>query len=330
MRGIVATHASNFHCDDVSASVLLGYTNLYRHHRLIRTLDPIELNRCDLVFDIGGVYDPDTNRYDHHQKGFVETYSSQHTIRLSSCGLIYKHFGKEIIANVIDFIDPFGEKLTADQLSWLELKIYNSFIIAIDANDNGIDPYDGTPLFRDSTTLPARVAKLNSKGNGMLRMEQFMKAQELVRSEFIEFFSAIYFKVIPSLPPVSDVFKTREKYDAEGRILVFKNKCNWRDFLEDLETEEALKTGKLRQVLYVVSFDDTRGQWGCIAVPIAQGSFKMRKPFPLPWRGLRDEKMSEVTGVEGSVFTHNSGFLCCHKTYDGMLKLTQLACAFKD
>jgi hypothetical protein len=40
---------------------------------------------------VGGVYDPQTHRYDHHQRGFTETYSPEHATKLSSAGLIYKY-----------------------------------------------------------------------------------------------------------------------------------------------------------------------------------------------------------------------------------------------
>lgn len=34
------------------------------------------LDTCDIVVDVGGVYNPKTNRFDHHQRGFEETLSS--------------------------------------------------------------------------------------------------------------------------------------------------------------------------------------------------------------------------------------------------------------
>jgi uncharacterized UPF0160 family protein len=43
---------------------------------------------------------PIRNRFDHHQRGFTETFDSQHRTKLSSAGLIYKHFGKDILAKV--------------------------------------------------------------------------------------------------------------------------------------------------------------------------------------------------------------------------------------
>ena len=35
---------------------------------LYRTRDPKLLEECDIVVDVGGVYDPEKQRYDHHQR----------------------------------------------------------------------------------------------------------------------------------------------------------------------------------------------------------------------------------------------------------------------
>lgn len=35
---------------------------------IIRTRDTAELDLCDVVVDVGGVYDPDKHRFDHHQR----------------------------------------------------------------------------------------------------------------------------------------------------------------------------------------------------------------------------------------------------------------------
>ena len=48
------------------------------------------LETLDAVLDVGGVYDPSKDRYDHHQKGFEEVFGHGFTTKLSSAGLIYK------------------------------------------------------------------------------------------------------------------------------------------------------------------------------------------------------------------------------------------------
>lgn len=48
------------------------------------------LETLDAVLDVGGVYDPSRDRYDHHQKGFLEVFGHGFTTKLSSAGLVYK------------------------------------------------------------------------------------------------------------------------------------------------------------------------------------------------------------------------------------------------
>lgn len=55
------------------------------------SLDHLQvLEGLDAVLDVGGVYDPIRDRYDHHQKGFQEVFGHGFTTKLSSAGLVYK------------------------------------------------------------------------------------------------------------------------------------------------------------------------------------------------------------------------------------------------
>lgn len=49
------------------------------------------LESLDAVVDVGGVYDPSRDRFDHHQKGFSEVFGhAGYSTKLSSAGLVYK------------------------------------------------------------------------------------------------------------------------------------------------------------------------------------------------------------------------------------------------
>lgn len=79
------------------------------------------------------------------------------------------------------------------------------------------------------------------------------------------------------------------------------------------------------KILYVL-YSDGKG-WRIQAVPKSVSSFESRKALPEAWRGVRDEKLDELTGVPGGVFIHASGFIGGHKTKDGALQLAELALA---
>lgn len=48
------------------------------------------LETLDAVLDVGGIYDPETDRYDHHQRGFDQNFGHGFVTKLSSAGLVYK------------------------------------------------------------------------------------------------------------------------------------------------------------------------------------------------------------------------------------------------
>lgn len=69
----------------------------YKDANIVRTRDPAVIAKADIVVDVGAVYDADTHRYDHHQREFTGTFDDKHKIRLSSAGLVYKHFGRRVL-----------------------------------------------------------------------------------------------------------------------------------------------------------------------------------------------------------------------------------------
>lgn len=56
-----------------------------------RSRDPAVLDACNIVVDVGALYDESKQRFDHHQRGFQEIFGHGFTTKLSSAGLIYKY-----------------------------------------------------------------------------------------------------------------------------------------------------------------------------------------------------------------------------------------------
>lgn len=85
------THDGSFHADDVTACALLLHFEMIDRDKIIRTREAGKLETCDFVCDVGGEYDPDRRRFDHHQKGLDSD--------LSSAGMILLYLkDEEIIA----------------------------------------------------------------------------------------------------------------------------------------------------------------------------------------------------------------------------------------
>lgn len=177
---VIGTHSGSFHADEALAVFLLRQTKDYRDAEVVRTRDPAKLDALDIVVDVGGVYDAEKQRYDHHQRGFTEVFgtgspeikeppveaaegskkNAWFSTKLSSAGLVYKHFGREVIANVC------GVPETDERVQQLWIKLYKEFIEGIDGIDNGVEQYPGAkPVYSSRTGLSARVGWLNPRWN---------------------------------------------------------------------------------------------------------------------------------------------------------------------
>lgn len=64
--------------------------NLILNKDVTRTRDPKILETCDIVVDVGAVYDPEKQLFDHHQREFTGVFGHGFKTKLSSAGLIYK------------------------------------------------------------------------------------------------------------------------------------------------------------------------------------------------------------------------------------------------
>ena len=87
---LCGTHGGHFHSDEALAIFLLLQLPEYQNMALVRTRDKEILKKCDILVDVGSEYNPEKFRFDHHQRGFNETFSAKFETKMSSAGLIYK------------------------------------------------------------------------------------------------------------------------------------------------------------------------------------------------------------------------------------------------
>ncbi|KZP31263.1 metal-dependent protein hydrolase [Athelia psychrophila] len=320
---VIGTHNGTFHCDEALAVFLLRKTNTYRDADLKRSRDPAVLDTCDIVVDVGAVYDESKQRFDHHQRGFTEVLGHGFQTKLSSAGLVYKHFGQEIIASHTQA--PSNDV----QVTTLWLKLYKEFIEAIDAIDNGISQYpnDLSPKYRSRTDLSSRVGWLNPAWNESVDSQSvdalFEKASKLTGEEFIgrlDYYSKAW---LPARDLVVSALAARMNVDPSGKIILFEQYAPWKEHLFEIESELNLEED-LKPV-YVVYADETAGNWRIQAVPVSPESFESRKALPEAWRGLRDDDLSKASGIDGGIFIHASGFIGGNQTKEGALAIAKAA-----
>ena len=121
---------------------------------------------------------------------------------------------------------------------------------------------------------------------------------------------------LPARDIVHTSYAKRLEYEENGRLLVFDGQSvPWKDHLYTLE-EKYVGDAKVLYVLYPEK--PTPGaKWRIQAVPVSKDSFESRKPLPEAWRGFRDEKLDDITGVKGGVFVHAAGFIGGNTTFEG-------------
>ncbi|XP_076355167.1 MYG1 exonuclease isoform X2 [Tachypleus tridentatus] len=317
---VIGTHNGTFHCDEALACFILKTLPEYKNAKILRTRDENLLKDCDVVVDVGGLYDPEVHRYDHHQRNFSESMHSLNpknpwTTKLSSAGLVYFHFGHRVIAQFLGTSNQDGKTIKIYD------KVYENFMEEIDAIDNGISTHDEPPRYHISTHLSSRVSYLNPSWNSPTQdtEEGFKKAMELTGSEFVDKVSYYGNVWWPARLLVEEAIKNRKNVDPSGEIVnLTKGGCPWKDHLFSIEEEHAIAP-KIKFVIY----QDMNQQWRVQCVPVRLGSFENRLSLPEKWRGLRNEELTEKSGIPDCVFVHASGFIGGNKTYEGVLEMAQ-------
>lgn len=335
-----ASPSGHFHADEALAVYLLRLLPNYQPSTLLRTRDPDLLSTCHTVVDVGGEYSPETNRYDHHQRTFNTTFPSR-SIKLSSAGLIYLHFGKEIIARRTK-LTPESETVT---LLWE--KLYTGFVEALDAQDNGISVYDpaetknlekrfhdgGVSLgslvgdlnnvYSDDEDAPLSAPKTTDQAQSA-EDARFLTASDLMGQVFLRKLTGYHRSWLPARSKIVEAYNGLASLTPPlNQILVLDQPLPWKDHLGTIESTQQSQSPVL-YVLYAES-EVPEAKWRIQAVGVSSESFESRKPLPERWRGLRDDVLSEATGVDGCVFVHASGFIGGNKTKHGALEMARRA-----
>ncbi|KAH0446001.1 hypothetical protein IEQ34_025168 [Dendrobium chrysotoxum] len=304
----IVTHNGTHHADEALAVHLLRKLPQYAQAAFTRTRDPSVIDSATIVVDVGAVYDHQGRRYDHHQRGFEETFDAKHKTKLSSAGLVWKHYGKDILAAHL------GVPVSDERVELLYQKLYDDF-----------------------TDLSSRVGYLNAAWNEELpsiqKLERPMpcvvskRASSLAGGEFFDRVDHSWRSWLPARAIIEKALKTRKEgadADPQGRLLIFDDYASWKSHIYDLE--DYLQIPESEKVLYVV-YPDESGKWRVQCVPESADSFVSRKPLPEPWRGVRDEELSKLSGIEGCIFVHQSGFIGGNQTRQGALKMAHTALA---
>ena len=288
-KKVLVTHSVTFHTDDVFATAALSLL-LNDNVKVIRSREEKVIATADFVYDVGGVYDPETNRFDHHQVGGAG--ARENGIPYAAFGLVWKTYGTQIC----------GSEIVAQRID-------EHLVQAIDANDNGVN------LFTLETPVaPYTLADVIFAFRPSYKEKQdydagFAKAVVLAKT----ILSREIRKIKDSLE--AETFVEAAYQQAEDkRVIVMDQHYPWGDTL-----------GAHPEPLYVVfpKFDT----WRIECVRKEKHSFENRKPLPESWAGKRDLELSQITEVPDAIFCHNGRFMAVTKSKQSALKLAEMAAA---
>lgn len=285
----VGTHHGKFHADEVMATAILKRIfNL----EVIRTRDPQVLKTLDLVYDVGG------GEFDHHD---AEKKLRGNGRPYAACGLIWKEFGRQVIA-------AEDEELREEEVERIFRQLDSSLMQGIDAVDNGLQACDcEVPVMGISAVI--------SGFNPPWDMEL---SESNAFDEAVEVASAV---LRNSLRRQISVLKAREKVvqaytnRKHPKLLEMESLCPWGQALQELDKEQ--------EVLFVIY--PTRDGFTIQTVRKGGDTMEARKDLPKEWAGKRDEALSGIVGIPDAIFCHPGRFIAAARSYDSIMKMAELA-----
>jgi uncharacterized UPF0160 family protein len=290
---VIATHNGKFHADDVFAAATLSLILEKEHEvEIVRTRDIEKINKADYVFDVGGVYDPEKKRFDHHQKGGAGVRANG--VPYSSIGLVWKQYGEVLT----------GSQEIADEIDTI-------LVMSIDARDNGID------IVREISTgvLPYEIRHIIR-----IFRKTWKEGEEVWDKKFaeaVEFAKNILLKQMQVL---------KDNLEAKMILIEIYNKLeDKRLLIIDKHYTLHVAISSMPEVLLVMFYEQENDTWGVKTVQDeSKDRYESKLLFPENWAGKRDAELEEATGVKGSIFCHNRRFLIVAKTKEAAMQLAQM------
>ena len=282
----IATHNGNFHADDVFSIAALK--SIFPSFKLIRTRDLELIGKADIVIDVGGEYDADTDRFDHHQRGGAG--ERENGIPYSSFGLIWQKYGLEICQ---------GNRDVAKSVD-------SGLVSTIDAIDCG---------HVEGVSKGISLSQTISMFNPTWQEED--SHFDTCFDEAVDFASRVLTRFIASanggISAKAIVAKAIDNAE-DPRVIVLEKYTPWKRTVHAL-SEEAL---------YMI-YPSQTGQWRIQTVPVEIGSFENRKSLPKQWAGLSDKELQEVTDINDAMFCHNGLFIAGAESFESTMKMASIA-----
>ncbi|MBQ4834540.1 MYG1 family protein [Pseudoalteromonas sp. MMG010] len=281
----VVTHSGNFHADDVFSIAVLKHA--LASFKLVRTRDKAKIESADIVIDVGGEYNPETGRFDHHQRGGAG--ARENGIPYSSFGLVWQHYGLALCNN---------EQAVADRVD-------AGLVSTIDAIDCGYGEGVATGI-----SLSQTISMFNPTWEEPSEFDQcFDRAVDFAVTMLTRFIASARGSI-----NAKDIVAKAIDNAPDPRLIELEQYTPWKKTVHQLSNE----------ALYML-YPSQNGQWIIQTVPIEPGSFEDRQSLPASWAGLSDEEFQAHTGIADAVFCHNGLFIAGTRSRESTLKLAEMA-----
>ncbi|MQA23369.1 MYG1 family protein [Rugamonas rivuli] len=307
---IIATHSGKFHADDAWAVAVLKV--LFPDADIIRTRDPAAIEAADFAVDVGGIWDPATGRFDHHQKGFDG--ARQSGVPYASAGLVWREYGARCVAALA--LAHGGHQLPDDKAREIAYGIDADVVQYLDLSDVGAAKsapggYGLSAVISGYNTNWLDEQRLGyGEAADAYRMAQFRRAMDVLTDVML---NAVRYR-LGALLALEQV-RQAELLDG-GQVLFLKNGA--------LPWGQVVRK-EMPKVLFVISHNLAEQRHMLHTVSVSAESFEARADLPEAWAGLRDAELAAVTGVPDAGFCHNGRFIASAKSYEGIRALAALA-----
>ena len=295
-KKICITHNGAFHADDLFATATLSILN-NGNIKIIRTRNTKMYEKGDYVYDVGGVYDPEKDRFDHHQRGGAG--KRENGVPYASFGLVWKKYGEQLC----------GSKEVTE---YIDRKIAQP----VDAIDNGFDV--STPIVKDVSEYS---------------ISSILKAFYPTWKEDTLDIDNIFKKEAKKLVPLLKREIKVAQDEIEGKHLMIESYNNTKDKriiildkpFHRFSVMDVLS--RFPEPIYYISPSGHSNEWKAETVKVNPHTLESRKMFPESWRGYTngDERLKEITGVKDIIFCHQSGFLVHVKSKESAIALAEKA-----
>lgn len=312
---VIVTHNGKFHADDAWAVAVLHI--LFPDAGIVRTRDPAIIEAADFAVDVGGIWDPATGRFDHHQKGFDGARATG--VPYASAGLVWREYGARCVAALA--AGHVGHQLSEDKAREMAYAIDADVVQYLDLSDVGAakNAPGGYGLSAVISGFNPNWLDEQRLGYGAaaeaFRLAEFRRAMALLTDVLI---NSVKYRVGAMLA----VEQVRQSEALEGgRLLFLKNSAlPWTQLVRK----------EMPKVLFVISHSLSEGRYLLHTVPMSAESFQARADLPAAWAGLRDAGLAAVTGVADATFCHNGRFIAAAKSYEGAYAMALQALAAVD